>query len=475
MAVKDLFLGAVSSVRKRFYDNFAGRSNTTGSLGTATDGSKWTAVSGTIEVNSGKAKATATTTPLVGSSYPIATVSMPTQDNIISIVDTGNGASAAIWVQSSADWWMVALDSTFNTIPGNTNYTSGATQYTSSGPNYTSGATGYTKGATTYSIGAANYFAGALQYTLGATQFSSSGALYTSGAASYTQGPTTYTIAGGGYSSFTEYTTSTPYTSFANYTAGYAYVKLGTGYTASTTYSRFTYNNPAYTRKTNTYSVSYTSFQSWLSATNYTSKSFYLLDETQYASTYNQPGYPNFTQGPTNYTLGATNYFSAAGAYTSNQPYTSSTPYTSNIPYTSNAPYTSNNPYTSNDPYTSNLPYTSNSPYTSNVPYTSFTNATTFAYQAILKINQSVGDTVSSITSAVVSTAQTIGSILVSISGNQITAKAYSDTNLVTQIGSDLVYTATGATVNTTYGISLSPTQHAQSDTIGASVNIERA
>jgi hypothetical protein len=64
---------------------------------------------------------------------------------------------------------------------------------------------------------------------------------------------------------------------------------------------------------------------------------------------------------------------------------------------------------------------------------------------------------------------------LVSTSGNQITARAFSDTNLVTQIGSDLVYTATGATINTTYGISISPTQYAQSDTIGASVNIERA
>jgi hypothetical protein len=48
MAIKDVFLGAVSAVRKRFYDNFAGRSNTTGSLGTATDGSKWDAISGVI-------------------------------------------------------------------------------------------------------------------------------------------------------------------------------------------------------------------------------------------------------------------------------------------------------------------------------------------------------------------------------------------------------------------------------------------
>jgi hypothetical protein len=71
-----------------------------------------------------------------------------------------------------------------------------------------------------------------------------------------------------------------------------------------------------------------------------------------------------------------------------------------------------------------------------------------------------------------VSTASTIGSILVSILGNQITAKAYSDTNLVTQIGSDLVYTATGAVVGTQFGISISPSQYLQSDIIGTSVEI---
>jgi hypothetical protein len=80
---------------------------------------------------------------------------------------------------------------------------------------------------------------------------------------------------------------------------------------------------------------------------------------------------------------------------------------------------------------------------------------------------------VSTVSSAIVSTTQTIKSILVSLSGNTITAKAYSD-NLVTQIGDDLVHTATGATVTTQFGISISPAQHDQSDIIGSSINIER-
>jgi hypothetical protein len=370
------FARAAASIRKRFYDNFAGRANTTGSLGTATDGSLWNATSGTLAVNTGVAKATATVTPLVGSSYPIATVSMPSGDNVISLVDTGNGASAAVWVQSSSDWWMVSIDSTFNTIPGNTNYTSGTVTYTSSAATYTSGATGYTLGATTY--------------TQGATQ-------------SYTS-PTSYTVSAAQPSGFAS----------------------GTSYV--TVYTRNTYNQPTYGFLTKTtYRIS--GYSGSYSATTAGSSPY-----TSYSTTY------------------AYFYTSAAGGNYSFVPYTSNNPYTSSVPYTS-----------------------TNSPYTSNAPYTSSTNAVTYAYQAILKVNKSVSNTVYTVTSAIVSTTQTIRSLLVQTTGNQITAKAFSDANLVTQIGSDLVYTATGATINTNYGISIAPTQYAQSDTIGASVNISRA
>lgn len=376
MSIRDLVLGAISSIRLNFSDNFAARSDTSGSLGIATDGSSWNAVSGTLEVNSGLAKATATATPTVGSSYPIATVTMPTEDNVISIVDTGNGASAAVWVQSSSDWWMVSTDSTFNTIPGNTNYTSGTTTYTASAPNYTSGATGYTVGAPNYTKGSTLSYTAPSSYTASAPQPS-------------------------GFASSTAYVTN---------------------------YTRNTYNQPYYGFNTkNTYRVA------------------------GYSGSYSS--YSTGSSGYTSYSVTyAVFYNSAAGGTYSYNPYTSSNPYTSNVPYTSN-----------------------NSPYTSNTPYSTGVNATTYAYQAIIKVNKSVSNTVSTLTSAIVSTTQTIGSILVSLSGNEITAKAFSDTNLVTQLGSDLVYTATGAVVTTSYGISIAPTQYAQSDTIGASVNISRA
>lgn len=376
MAIASIIARAAASVRKSFYDNFAGRANTTGSLGTASDGSKWTPISGTLNVDTGVAKGTATNTPLVGSSYPIATVSMPGQDNAIRIVDTGNGASAAVWVQSSSDWWMVSIDSTFNTIPGNTNYTSGTTTYTASAPTYTSGATGYTVGSPTY--------------TAGTTQ---------------------------------SYTAPTSYTASAPQPSGF----VGSTYQASN-YTRNTYNQPYYG----------------------------FLTKTSYRVAGYSGSYQAYTQGVSSYTSYSVTY----GIFYNSAP---------GGTYTV-VPYTSNNPYTATVPYTS-----STSPYTSNTPYTTSTNATTYAYQAILKVNKSVSNTVSTLTSAIVSTTQTIRSILVSTSGNQITAKAFSDTNLVSQLGSDLVYTATGAVVNTTYGISIAPTQYAQSDTIGASVNISRA
>ena len=76
--------------------------------------------------------------------------------------------------------------------------------------------------------------------------------------------------------------------------------------------------------------------------------------------------------------------------------------------------------------------------------------------------------------SSLVSTAATIKSILVQTLGNEITVKSFSDENLVTQIGSDLVYTATGAVVNTRYGISISQAEYDQSAIIGTEIVIDK-
>jgi hypothetical protein len=321
------FSQIASSVRKRFVDTFSSRSNTTGSLGTATDGSLWNAVNGTIQVTTGAA--TATTTPSAGgagTTYPMATVAMPTTDNVISLADTNEGSSAALWVQSSSDWWMVNVEGT--------------------------------------------------------------------------------------------QTTTTNYASAQNYSYVYA-------------------QNVTYGTQTNYYG-----------ATNYYSVSGYysLNSPTTYFRGYARPG-GNFYYFYYVSESGGTTYYAGTAYYGSTAYYTA-TGY--------------------------NITYGTYYSYVSAGSYYTYASGTTTAYNEYLKIRQSVASTVSVIASALISTTQSIKSLKIFTSGNQITAKAFSDNNFVTQIGSDLVHTATGATVTTAYGIGVSPSAYNQSAIIGTSVNITR-
>ncbi len=362
----NFFSQVASSVRKKFVDNFGNRSTTSGSLGIATDGSKWDATSGTIAVTASNVGgqpnvAQATSIPNSGGSgntYPMATVVMPTQNNTIKMSKVEEGAAAAIWVQSSADWWMVGIDAEYNTIPGNTGYAYSQNAYTTEQGQNSSNQFSFTN----YAGPAASNW-----YTTGSSQVQFS------------------------------------FTNAYNAT-----------YSAKTTYSGpfFTFGPPQYKSATS-YNVTYgggnTSY-AWTWTTNYyvATNYYYYPDTTSYA--WNSVNYFYFTGGGTYFTF-------------------------------------------------------------------SFTNATTYAYSQILRIRQSVSGQVSTITSSIVSAATTAKSLLVSLTGNQITAKAYSDDNFVTQLGSDLVYTATGATVNTRFGIAVSPTAYTTAPAngiIGSSVEITR-
>ncbi len=93
-------------------------------------------------------------------------------------------------------------------------------------------------------------------------------------------------------------------------------------------------------------------------------------------------------------------------------------------------------------------------------------------YPQYIRILQSVAGTVSLITQ------QSLGATLaaafrVKTSGNQITASAYSDSAAVTQIGSNLVHTATGATITAQNGIMIIPSTYNQGSTID-SVEIKK-
>jgi hypothetical protein len=108
-----------------------------------------------------------------------------------------------------------------------------------------------------------------------------------------------------------------------------------------------------------------------------------------------------------------------------------------------------------------------------NYYYTAY-NASSTSYDQYVRVIKSVGSVVSTVTSWLVSSSATVRSFIVRTSGNQITVRPYSDVNFISQIGSDLVYTATGAAVTTQFGISVSPSTVNQSATIGTSVTIDR-
>jgi hypothetical protein len=340
-----LFSSSLSSVRKRFIDIFSSRSNTTGSLGTASDGSSWEAVSKVIEVQDGKAVANYVPQPADGGSeYPIAVVNMPTQNNIITLEDTDVGSGVAFWVQTSSDWWMVSADSSFATIPGATNYTSAQS-----------------------------------------------------------------------------------YTRESGYQNSYAI------FTSPTAFSRaYTFINPTYT-------LAYV-----------------------FGTTYTRPGGPSlvYSRGgrPTRYSIGFVYpYTSYQGDYAR---YTRSTIYSANYTGSFTTAFQV-------------VGFTSVLVYSSSVGYTSNTEPDSFSYSAILRISRSVSDIVSEVSSSILSTTQTIKSIIVQVINNQITAKGFLEPIPVTQLGGDLTHTATGAILSTRYGISLSKSEN-DNDIIGSSIKIER-
>lgn len=93
-------------------------------------------------------------------------------------------------------------------------------------------------------------------------------------------------------------------------------------------------------------------------------------------------------------------------------------------------------------------------------------------YPSYLRVIRSVSNVVTTVVN------QLIGetapqSMKVLTSGTEIRTKVYSDPSLVTQIGSDIVYTATGAAIAPSYGITVIPSNYSQSYSIG-DISIEK-
>jgi hypothetical protein len=85
-------------------------------------------------------------------------------------------------------------------------------------------------------------------------------------------------------------------------------------------------------------------------------------------------------------------------------------------------------------------------------------------YPQYLRLIQSAANTVSTIAQWSIGTLAS--ALKIKTSGSQLTVSAYSDSSMVTQIGSDLIYTPTGVTVTPVFGLTVIPSEYNQGYTI---------
>lgn len=118
--------------------------------------------------------------------------------------------------------------------------------------------------------------------------------------------------------------------------------------------------------------------------------------------------------------------------------------------------------------YNNSYSYTNAGTYTASTAYEC--NCQT-CYPRYIRVLQSAAYTVSTIFSSTIAAAAQ--SLRIKTNSNQITVKAFSDTNLATQIGSDLIYTPTGVTITSTHGLIVYPSASLQGTTLG-SITIDK-
>jgi hypothetical protein len=310
---------------------------------------------------------------------------MPSSNVSISLTGVTQGAGAAIWVQSSDDWYVATIDQTPRNVPESTAVVPSNYSYTDRFSDNTSEAS------------IANYAA-------------------TFNAPSWQNGSNTVTITNNA-------------TDFRNTTGNYSYTAWNTFF--------FRYS----------YAVAYRyAYYGRLSGLAW--------------SFYNVSGWAR-----------SGNSFTANASYTYRVSYTYKVTTSSTYNYTIYSPPTfAGNVFTGNFNYFVTVPgyqYTAFAPYT----YTVTVPATTVFDQKV-SIRQSIAGNIQLLQSWVVSSSQVIRALLVRTNGEQITVKPYSDTNLVSQIGGDLVYTATGAEITPKFGITISPSSYGQGTTAATTISI---
>lgn len=101
MGLRDSFRGALSSTQKAFSDDFERANSPT--LGASKDGTLWSTLRGSFGIAGGKATGG-------DNNYPLASIRLPISDVAIELKDVSQGASAALWVTDSGNWWAVGVD-----------------------------------------------------------------------------------------------------------------------------------------------------------------------------------------------------------------------------------------------------------------------------------------------------------------------------------------------------------------------------
>lgn len=369
------FLGGIfTAVRERFTDTFV--RNNRPDLGRASDGSLWQTIRAGLGVNNDRATAT---NP---QDYPIATVDMPSSDVTIDLLGVSQGGGAAIWVQSSDDWYAVTIDQTPRDVPE------------------------------TIETISANY-------------------------------------------SYNDRFSDAPGTQVAPFWSA----TFNSGSTIPASWS-------------NTWNWKETDFKNATGNTAYTAWNTFFF---KFSSTffYRYAVGKGWTTGSwTVWAWGRSgNSFTAYNSYTYKVAVTVNRSVTNTWAYTIYSPPTfAGNVFAGNYTYAVIVPGFT---YTAFLPYTySITVPATTVFDQKVSLRQSIAGNVQLLTSWLVSSAQVIRALKVKLTGNTITTKAYSDANQISQIGNDLVYTATGAEINTKFGLVISPSIYGQGTTAASSISI---
>lgn len=350
----------------------------------------------------------------------------PTAGTISSISTRGNdgGSGVALWTTDSGNWWGISygrsIDTACNCSTCSNSYCNTYTNYSS---NYCGGYTNYANSYT----GCTSWLAST--YTICPSGFSVIANPCTTWGTSMT-----YTCVG-----------NAAYTSFCNsYTAQYSCTTYGTYGCATWKGTAFAYNTTKYNYKPIAWACNtfrYTSSQCVASVYAGSTCNSSTYGGGQCNSWLSYTGYVCNTWG---------NTYSCSGGYNAYSTYTCPT----------TATYSTWSPACSGGTYTAYAPACTSTTY----GYVACNCQT--CYPPYIAVVQSASNAVSEITRWSLSSMAGAFKVITNSLTKVITIRPYKDKEMTTQIGSDLTYTATTATIANKFGIVLTPSDQIQGSNI---------